>query len=287
MDEEIPAGNPPQPRVTRRGLLQLFGAFAGGAGAAGAYAFAVEPSWLEVTRNDIPVPGLPASLEGLKIAHWTDLHIKGQTDLHENLLYALEKERPDILVLTGDMSAGQWRPGEFREFFSRVKSPGMEVVAALGNWDYWSGAMADGLPKEYKALGIRLLVDEGIRSKSGLEVYATDDASHQSNKRDAILKKAGEGGGHRLLLTHSPYILDEFEKGNRSWALALAGHTHGGQVYLGKITTWLPPGCGRFMKGFYKTPGGLAYVSRGLGMSILDVRFNCRPEMPLFTLTRG
>ena len=71
-------------------------------------------------------------------------------------------------------------------------------------------------------------------------------------------------------------------------ALNLAGHTHGGQVRFGAgLVPFVPPGSGRFVSGWYDTPAGRAYVSRGTGTSILPVRFTCRPELPVFRLRQG
>ncbi len=47
---------------------------------------------------------------------------------------------------------------------------------------------------------------------------------------------------------------------------------------------WLPPGSGSYEAGWYERNGSKLYVSRGLGNSILDVRFLCRPELAILTL---
>jgi predicted MPP superfamily phosphohydrolase len=88
----------------------------------------------------------------------------------------------------------------------------------------------------------------------------------------------------RLFLTHAPGILDEMPEGAPGFDLALAGHTHGGQVCALGATVWVPPGSGRFRAGMYKTAKGPAYVSRGLGTSVLHARFTCRPELPVIRL---
>ncbi len=70
--------------------------------------------------------------------------------------------------------------------------------------------------------------------------------------------------------------------------LAFAGHTHGGQVRLPLIgALWTPPGSGRYVAGWYsmsEAPRARMYVSRGVGTSVLPVRFLCRPEVALITL---
>jgi len=67
--------------------------------------------------------------------------------------------------------------------------------------------------------------------------------------------------------------------------LCLTGHTHGGQVRLPFLKPlWLPKGCGRFVEGWYEELGSCIYVNRGLGTSLLPVRFLCRPEITFITI---
>jgi predicted MPP superfamily phosphohydrolase len=67
--------------------------------------------------------------------------------------------------------------------------------------------------------------------------------------------------------------------------VALAGHTHGGQVRIPMIRPfWLPSGSGSYFAGWYAGSHGGLYVSRGLGTSLLPIRFLARPEVFLLTL---
>ena len=67
--------------------------------------------------------------------------------------------------------------------------------------------------------------------------------------------------------------------------LVLAGHTHGGQVRLPLIPTlWLPRGSGHFLAGWYAERGSRMYVSRGIGTSVLPIRFRCPPELSIITV---
>jgi predicted MPP superfamily phosphohydrolase len=87
---------------------------------------------------------------------------------------------------------------------------------------------------------------------------------------------------YRIALFHSPVF---FEEAAGSCELALSGHTHGGQVRLPPLgPLWLPPMCGRYVEGWYDLNGSRMYVSRGIGTSILPIRFMCRPELAIITL---
>jgi predicted MPP superfamily phosphohydrolase len=83
-----------------------------------------------------------------------------------------------------------------------------------------------------------------------------------------------------LLLCHYPAVGDEVRA--RPYDLILSGHSHGGQCRIpGLPPLHLPQHVGRYVEGTYHSPAGLLYVSRGLGSSILPLRFCCRPELPV------
>jgi len=63
----------------------------------------------------------------------------------------------------------------------------------------------------------------------------------------------------------------------------LAGHTHGGQLAVGKHALYTPRGSGSFVAGWYQTQWGVLYVSRGVGTSVLPMRLGARPELAIIT----
>jgi hypothetical protein len=87
---------------------------------------------------------------------------------------------------------------------------------------------------------------------------------------------------YKIALFHSPAY---FEAIVGRCDLALAGHTHGGQVCLPFIgPLWLPPFSGKLVSGWFEQRGTQMYVSRGVGTSIIDARFFCRPEIAIITI---
>ena len=69
--------------------------------------------------------------------------------------------------------------------------------------------------------------------------------------------------------------------------LVLAGHTHGGQIRGPGCTPVVPRGSGRFRSGWYDAALGRVYITRGIGTSVVPLRFLCTPELPIFTLRRA
>ncbi len=259
------------------------------AGAGALDAFALEPAWLAVTRHEVSVPGLPRALEGLQIAQITDAHLKAMGRVERAIVDTVRRGQIQLVVLTGDIVDRPAGLAVLAEHCTGLREAGAAIVASLGNWEHWGGFTALGLAREYERLGARLLVDEAA-VVAGLIVTATDDGYAGAPRWDRTLASLGAvagSGAPRLLLTHSPAMFDRVPSEAPRFDLALAGHTHGGQVRLGPWAPLVPPGSGRYVQGFYDTPAGRGYVSRGTGTSIVPARFLCRPELPVFRLARA
>jgi hypothetical protein len=242
-------------------------------------AFGVEPRWLDTPRIDVMVPDLPATLDGFRIVQLTDVHLDGIDYLEEAVRRAVRELQPNLVVLTGDVIDAPARLSTLAELVRGLGESGARVLATPGNWEHWGHVPLQELAQSYAGVGARLLVNATARIE-GISLYGTDDALAGS-----IRWSGAPDSGPRVLLTHSPAVLDRVS--GLHFDLSLSGHTHGGQVRLGNLAPVLPPGSGRFVAGLYDTPAGRAYVSRGIGTSVIPARFFCRPELPTFVLRRG
>ncbi|APR75908.1 putative phosphoesterase [Minicystis rosea] len=272
------------PRLDRRQALRLFGCC--GVGLAGAYAIGVEPAWLEVTEHEVAVRGLPRGMHGYRIAQLSDLHLSSLDRLHDRVLAAVRAAAPDLVAITGDAVEDEAALGALTEFCHELAVGGRTILATVGNWEHWGHVRHAALHAAYERAGVRLLGDEAIRLDAGLAVIATDDFCSGFADAATAFHRVPSAAA-RLFLTHAPGILDALPEGSPGFDLALAGHTHGGQVRAFGATVWVPPGSGRFRAGMYATAKGQAYVSRGLGTSVLQARFTCRPELPVIRLVAG
>jgi predicted MPP superfamily phosphohydrolase len=235
----------------------------------------------------VPVPGLPTVLDGVRIAQVTDLHLyDGVHAAARQALEVLDRARPDLLLLTGD----QWdRPAGARALASwtRELRPECQVIAVLGNHEYSSGFTPARAERMHGAAGVRLLVNEvavvSVR-QGALSVLGLDDFRHGRGDPAAALDRAA-AGLPQIWMHHEPQQLDA-----TSWpadarvALAVGGHTHGGQIRMPGMPVWTPKGSGRYLAGWYGSPIGSYYVSRGVGTSGVRMRFRCPAELPVFTL---
>lgn len=267
--------------IDRRKILQLCGC--GVVGLAAVDTFVVEPGWLDIVERDVPVPKLPTIFQGLRIAHLSDVHLKSLGRLHDSIFAALLRTNPQLVVLTGDSIEEPEALKVLEDFCRSLAQNGREVVATIGNWEHWGQVDLADLERSYNRAGVRLLGNESRVLKNGLSVIATDDdCSGHADVRSALRNAPADT--INLFLTHAPGLFDKLPQEAPSFALGLAGHTHGGQVRAFGAPLWVPPGSGRFTSGSYETAKGPIYVSRGIGTSILSARFTCRPELPILRL---
>lgn len=276
-------------RFTRRYFLRLLlGSTAtvglsalGGAG----YATLVEPYWLTLRRVDIPIPDLPAELDGYTIAQLSDLH-RGPEITQQTVSRAVElvmREDPTLVVLTGDYVSGSAAyAASCAEALSPLASIGT-AMACLGNHDYWIDA--DVITQSLRDVGIAVLRNAAQQVADRLWVAAVDDVWEQHADLDKALS-AIPAGAIIVLLAHEPDYADEVVAADDDRIrLQLSGHSHGGQVNLPFIGPPVRPYLARkYHTGRYRLGHMWLYVNRGVGLIRPAIRFNCRPEVTSLTL---
>jgi predicted MPP superfamily phosphohydrolase len=236
---------------------------------------------------DVRVRGLPARLAGVRIAQVSDLHLyAGVHPAAAHALEVLDRVRPDLIVLTGD----QWdRVAGARTFpaWLRQLPAGVPVVGVLGNHEYSAGFSAAQAERIHRAANAQLLVNEGTTvTVRGERLFVVGLVDYRNGHADIsrVLRDA-PAGVPQLWLQHEPEQMDAtpWPRGT-SAALVLGGHTHGGQIRVPGAPVIRPRGSGRYLSGWYDSPVGLYYVSRGVGTSSLRLRMWCPAEVPVFTL---
>ncbi len=272
-------------RGTRRWLLALGAA----AGLFILYGTLIEPAWIEVTRHEAEFESLPPAFDGLVIAHLSDLHLHRYGSRERRALALLGEAKPDLIVITGDFDLEDEERGAVREFLRglRAVKATFGIWAVLGTHDHRNSDDDEGVRTFLTNAGVALLVNEWGRIGKGLDTLSVVGLDDAYTGRDNF-GKALEGlrrTPFALLLSHSPEIF--FKADMARFDLVLAGHTHGGQVRLPWIgALWLPHGSEFYDAGWFTGQSAKMYVTRGIGTSILPIRFLCRPEIALITLKR-
>lgn len=268
--------------ITRRAALK--GVLATGIGAltgAVSYGVAYERHRVGVTEATLPVSGLPAALDGLRIALLTDIHHSSIVPA-EDVTRAVEltlSTNPDLIVLGGDYVT--YGDRDFVEPVAELLSPlraSNGVFAILGNHDD-----DREMPAALARKGITVLKDQRTRiiiRGNGLELAGIRFWTRRPADIARVLKGATDS---ILLLAHDPRRL--VEAAALHVPAVLSGHTHGGQVVL--------PGVGALARSRFPILEGLGrrenssiFVSRGIGTVYVPIRINCPPEVALVTLQR-
>lgn len=257
------------------------------------WSMGIEPRW--VARRDIAhaVAGWQGP-PGLKVAVAADWHISRQpfwrvmtAERARAIVQEINGAAPDVVLLPGDLIASRnddpdtGRPeDEIADVLGGLRAP-LGVYAVLGNHDWWhdGAAMAVALRRR----GITVLENEAVPLK-GTPLWVVgigDDFTGHSQPRKATIGLPA--GAQALVLMHDPASLLELPP---LAGLLVAGHTHGGQVALPFYGALAIPSAAprEWAYGWVAHGANRMHVTSGLGVSILPVRFNMRPEWVLFTI---
>ena len=267
--------------MTRRKMLGCLGVVLGAPAAGSIYSFGIEPGIPVVEEVSLPLFLFPGSLHAVQIS---DLHMKGPSRLYEKVLLQIQELKPDIIFITGDLVDDEEHLDFCLEWIDRLPK-GKGIYFSPGNWEHWSGTWASGLREKLETIGVHTLYNEGrvIQHNDGEFFLAGIDDAYYGQPQ--IFKAlAGQSSDLcTILLSHSPLGINHI--GLLAVDLVLSGHTHGGQFRLPWIgSTVTPPGSGPYDMGLYQVKGKWLYVNRGIGTSIIPIRFLCRPEVTSFRI---
>lgn len=257
------------------------------------YARKVEPERVEVRRVSLPLPRLGHSFEGYRIAQISDPHADRWMTPGRllELVKLVNAETPDLVVITGDFAT--YSPlFSLTHYVTKLAAPLRRLrapdgtFAVLGNHDHKTDA---GLVRRVLASGdvteLRNDVQTLRRNGASLHLCGIDSALEGKERLERVLDELPEEGT-AILLAHEPDFADTSAATGR-FGLQLSGHSHGGQVRLPLIESlFLPPLSHRYPGGLYRVGGMFLYTNRGIG-SHPNFRFNCRPEITVFTLRAG
>lgn len=238
------------------------------------YAFKIEPFLLVTEEIELESPYVE---DGTKVAVMTDMHLKEGFD-EAQLFKAVEKinrHSPDAVVFLGDLYDNYelWQ-GDPERVKSALRSIDADIrLCVYGNHDY--GGKAQWAYKEImEDSGFTILKNEAVETDLGITFYGADDYIFGQNGSYTF-----EGESFGFAMAHVPASVKTIENHD----IFVAGHTHGGQVRLPFVDpVWTPKGSLEYYGGMYENADdGRVYVSRGIGTSMMTVRFNAVPEITI------
>lgn len=253
----------------------------------------IEPRWVAHRVFNTALQNQPAL--GLKVVLTSDWHLT-KNSLWRVMTHArasaiiedINQTKPDIILITGDLIAEpNQKPtlantveDEIAKTLGKLKAS-KGVYAVLGNHDNWynHAKMKRALTKQH----IQVLENDAVYVKNaGLWIAGIGDESTQHAHPLKAIKSIPKNAA-ALIMMHDPASFTNLPSTN---SISFAGHTHGGQVYIpwygAPINASKAPRAWAY--GWVNHNKNKMYVTSGLGVSILPVRFNMRPEWVQFNI---
>lgn len=276
----------------------------------------IEPHLLFREAETGEIPNLPSAWEGKKVAVISDWQIGIWLDNTSTIRQAVEQiieERPVLVLIVGDFI---YHPGKNPEqelnqvvqLARPLTKAGLPTYAVLGNHDYAVGSLKEPANEHLgakveaalEAIDIIVLHNEAVEltlreytqsSQSDRRLYLVGIGSYLAQKDQPQAVSDVPDDSARLIMMHNPNSFEALPP--NAAPLAIAGHTHGGQINL------LPFGKPLWFFLTYDEeelvhkagwiedfgqPGNRLYVNRGIGFSNVPIRINAPPELTIFTL---
>ena len=251
---------------------------------------------LEVNEYEVVSDRIPQGFEGFRIAQVSDLHNAEFGEGNEKLIQLLSQTDPDVIVITGDLIDSRHTDIEIALDFARQAIKLAPVYYVSGNHEARVREYED-LKMGLAEAGVVILENQKVqitREGESITLMGIADPSFQEDDlfgdsesvaRQAIEDLKNESDGYTILLSHRPELFDLYV--DTEMDLVFSGHAHGGQFRLPFVGGLVAPNQVFFPKvdeSRFTEENTTMIVSRGVGNSIIPIRFNNRPEIVLVTL---
>ena len=251
---------------------------------------------LGVNEYEIVSKRIPESFDGFRIAQISDLHNAEFGEGNSKLIELLSQSDPDIIVLTGDLIDSRQTDIDVALAFARKAMKIAPVYYVSGNHEARAREYED-LKMGLLEAGVVVLENQKVqitREGENITLMGIDDPGFREDylfgdaaavAGHAIENLQDGSDGYTILLSHRPELFDVYV--DTGMDLVFSGHAHGGQFRLPFIGGLVAPNQGFFPEydaGLFSEVNTTMIVSRGVGNSIIPIRFNNRPEIVVVEL---
>lgn len=276
---------------TRREVLKLSAASVTAVGL-GCFSYgAAVRDHVEVSRVEVKITNLPTAFDGLTIAQLSDIHHGLYTGLDyiHRCVEIVNGLKADVIALTGDFTFSGKKYVEPCAEALHGLTARVGVYAVLGNHDYYVGA--SHVARALKNAGCNVMIDALDRLEyrgDKLWLVGVDDLYYGTTNLPQLMRDVPREAA-RIGLAHNPDFIEEFAARNQHVDLMISGHTHGGQIRLPVLgAPQISSDYGqRYAIGLNRKDSMQVYTTRGIGTILLPTRFDCPPEIVLFTLRQA
>lgn len=277
--------------MKRLKFIKSLGALAGAGLMAGLYTWQIEPFWLEIVHQKMPIKNLPSHLVGKTLMQISDIHVSTRFDWNF-LIRSFDKAQqlnPHYVVYTGDYISYEdsQQLVDLKQVLRNAVKGSIGTIGVLGNHDYGHGwgqsDVAQSVTEILTQADIQVLRNEQTDIE-GLNFIGFDDCWGTNFLPKKAMIEYDKNIAN-IVLCHNPDVCDiDVWHGYQGWILS--GHTHGGQCKPPFLPPpMLPVKNKRYTSGIFDLGDGRTlYINRALG-HLWQVRFNVRPEITVFELT--
>lgn len=251
--------------------------------------------FLEKTNYIIESDSIPISFNNYKIVQLSDYHNETSKKLNTDLLHEIQKVKPNIIVITGDLIDSKRTNLEVAIKFVGKLNDIAPVYLVAGNHE--------ARIENYNTLKQELLKEGCIILENETSIIEINDnkinligiqdpqMAHDAYAEDsAIIETALKNSKYdsnlfSILLSHRPELFETYV--HHDIDLVLTGHAHGGQIRIPFIGGIIAPNQGFFpnyTNGLFNKNNTYMVVNRGIGNSLFPFRINNRPEFVTITL---
>lgn len=248
-----------------------------------------------VTRYSVKSNRLPESFDGYKIVVISDFHNAVFGKDNQQIVDKIAGEQADIIAITGDLIDSGKTDIETAVALVRNLKNIAPCYYVTGNHEAWIGDLFSELEEKLIAEGVIILHDQVLdltKQGESIQMAGLDDpdfTDRASYVQESILQTKLDmmdlSDAYCILLSHRPELFNAYVNANVD--LVLSGHAHGGQIRLPFIGGIVAPNQGflpKYDAGLYTQDNTTMIVSRGIGNSIIPIRFNNRPEILVIEL---
>jgi predicted MPP superfamily phosphohydrolase len=247
---------------------------------------------LEVNTYKLSSDRIPMEFDGFRIAQISDFHNTEFGEGNRKFLELLSDARPDIIVITGDLVDSRRTDVEVSLNLARELTKIAPVYYVSGNHEARIGEY-QRLQSGLTDAGVTVLKDQVItldRNGAYIQLAGIDDPAFRwgddaESTARVLAEILPENSLYTIVLSHRPELFETYVDSEVD--LVFSGHAHGGQFRLPFVGGLFAPKQGFFPEydaGVYEKDNTAMIVSRGIGNSIIPLRFNNRPEIVLAEL---
>ena len=252
---------------------------------------------IDVSKYEVASVKVPKAFDGFRILQLSDLHNRRFDKNNKKIVKIIEKQKPDIIVMTGDMVSSN--SIGFSNFFSLVEELDGKypIYYIFGNHEQRLSvekqAIIIGKLREY---GVKVLNNQHepiTKNDESIDIFGLKQEliyytnylkskktySYETKDMENAIRKA-DSKKFNILLAHNPLYFETYEKWGAD--LVFSGHVHGGIIQIPFIGGFLSPERKLFPKysgGEYEINDSKMIVSRGLGYTKINLRFFNNPEI--------